>query len=1000
MVRLFKYPSQDRLLPVYLVALVLVIGVGVLALIKLNQIKDNLDILTNELAVDRALSKDIVSQILLPRFYANRYVRTQSQADLDRYNEAFANLDALLSRAGRLITNPQRAAMLSRINTTVEMYGATFEDVSMLVQNQQRVYDEVIDIQGLAFETTLTALRIHIAFLGEGSTSLAFGNVQAALHQMHLSTVRYLEEGDEKYAAIFEVNYQEALTLLHDLEVRLEEPEHREQVMELGDSMSIFYEGFQMIRADYARLRELLATMFDVLEPEISAAASEIATSIDLEFQAQNASSKALIGQTRFVLLVVTASAVLAGLGLGLVLNRYIAERYEAEQALRGYQDHLEHLVAARTAALTASNEQLRQEIAERERAEVALRQSETSLAQAQEIAHIGSWSWDIVEDRLEWSDEMYRLLGCKPGEPPTPTFDLGISRTHPDDRTAVQDTIQACRERGDAGFEMEFRTVPIDGQCRILQIQARLERGADGALTRLFGIDIDVTERHRTELALRQSKAAAEEANRAKSVFLANMSHELRTPLNAVLGFSQLMTRDPNLTPEQRDNLEIIQRSGEHLLALINDVLDLSRIEAGRVDVKPEPFDLHEMLLGLGEMFRLRADSKGLTVVFDLAPDVPQYIQADAGKLRQVLINLLGNAVKFTEHGGVTLTVVPSSRRISTDDLAGARRSATLHFEVRDTGVGIASDELDQLFDAFVQTESGRRSQQGTGLGLPISRQYVRMMGGDLSVRSELGKGSCFFFELSFEPPAPEEITSLQLAGSRRQILVDLEFAPRALMEDAYRILVVDDVASSRRLLEKLLTPLGFSVRTACDGQQAVALWEAWRPHLIFMDMRMPVMDGRTATQLIKSRYADIAPSEPEPIIVALTSSAFETDRTAILSSGCDDFISKPFRDIVVFEALERYLDVHFNYTTAPDTLTDVADRSSYQDLIVCMAAQPEPVRAALADAALNGDIERLERLVEEVRAQDAVLADALDALTYEFAYDQIMQLVEGGAA
>jgi PAS domain S-box-containing protein len=521
--------------------------------------------------------------------------------------------------------------------------------------------------------------------------------------------------------------------------------------------------------------------MFDELEPEISTTAAEMATSIDREFQVQNATSQTLIAQTRAVLLTTTAVAVLAGVSLAILLSRYLTERLQAENALRQYRDHLERLVEARTAELTRTNERLRQEIAERERTEAALRESEASLARAQEIGHLGSWSLDYTQDKAEWSDEMYRLLDLTPDDAQAPIFELGFSRVHPKDREALQTIYRESVDAGKSGFETEFRTVPIDGQTHTHRVLAEIEWGDDGEVARLFGIDIDITAQKQAEEALRRSeehfrqlfeanpfplvisqraggkilmanqaaadhmdlpmetliggttlnfyadsadrqsiirileqqgkvtnfvlrarthaglprvmllnviaferdaeslllvgfvdittqveaeevaqaaRAEAEAANRAKSMFLANMSHELRTPLNAILGFSDLMAHNSNLTREQYGNLRTIGRSGEHLLVLINDVLDLSKIESGKIELETELFDLQEMLLGLGEMFSLRAEEKDLTVVFDLAPDVPRYIRVDVGKLRQVLINLLGNAVKFTERGGITVRV------------------------------------------------------------------------------------------------------------------------------------------------------------------------------------------------------------------------------------------------------------------------------------------------------------------------------------------------------
>ncbi len=772
---------KTRLLPIYLVALILVVGIGGLALVRLNQISVTVDNLTNELAVDRALSKDIVSQIFLTRFYANRYVRTQDQRDLDAFNAAFAQLKALLVEADAQITCPERVTMLNRIDKAVATYGETFEEVTVLVKRRQRIYAEVLDIQNLAMENALLALRVDVGFSGNMDVFLAFGNLQSAIYQVHLDTARYLEEGNPKYAIQLASNYRKMLTALDSLEAILKSSRYGVYITEIRTAAQSYYEGFEVIRVDYVQSQALLTRMFDELEPEISMTAAEMAASIDQAFIAQNATSQRLIAQTRAVLLTTTAVAVLAGVGLAGLISRYLTERLQAERALRQYRDHLEHLVGVRTAELTQTNARLRQEIAERKRTEAALRESEASLARAQSIAHLGSWSLDVAQNKVEWSDEMYRLLGLTPGEPAEPSFDLGFIRTHPDDRAALQAIYEESLAVGRAEFEADFRTVPIDGQIRTLRMLAQVERNADGEVTRVFGVDVDITARKQAEEALRRSeenfrqlfeanpfpllisrheddeilmanqamadfldmplnelvgsrsmmlnvvpadhqtimrelakhgkvingilrvktrvdqqrvillnvvaieqqgqilrlagaaditaqieaeetaqaaRAEAEAANRAKSMFLANMSHELRTPLNAILGFSDLMARDPNLTREQRENLDTIERSGEHLLELINSVLDLSKIESGKAELEIKVFDLHEMLLSLGEMFSLRAEARDLTVVFDLAPGMPRYIRADVGKVRQVLINLLGNAVKFTERGGITVRV------------------------------------------------------------------------------------------------------------------------------------------------------------------------------------------------------------------------------------------------------------------------------------------------------------------------------------------------------
>ncbi len=476
----------------------------------------------------------------------------------------------------------------------------------------------------------------------------------------------------------------------------------------------------------------------------------------------------------------------------------------------------------------------------------------------------------------------------------------------------------------------------------------------------------------------MQRAKESAEAANHAKSAFLANMSHELRTPLNAILGFSELMRRDPQMTPMQRENLETIDRSGEHLLALINDVLEFSKIEAGRVELQEQDFDLHHLLVGLEEMFRMRATHKGLMLTFEQCPDLPQYIHADENKLRQVLINLLGNAVKFTDEGNVTLRMACKQEQDS---------RLTLIFEVADTGPGIAPEELEAVFDAFVQTESGQKSQEGTGLGLPISQQFVRMMGGQLKVHSTLGQGSVFTFDIVASRANASEVETAQPV--RR--VIGLEPG-----QPVWRLLVVEDRESNRQLLTKLLlgvsvrqggkTSPGFEVREATNGQEAIAIWKAWSPHLIWMDMRMPVLDGYAATRHIKA-----SPQGNATIIIALTASAFEEDRETVLAEGCDDFVRKPFRETEIFDMLAKHLDVRFIY----DNIADAAPtgKSLGSELTSeALTSLPADIVNDLHQATLEADAEWTLDLIQEIHSHNPTLAEKLRDLINDFRFDLVL--------
>ncbi len=494
--------------------------------------------------------------------------------------------------------------------------------------------------------------------------------------------------------------------------------------------------------------------------------------------------------------------------------------------------------------------------------------------------------------------------------------------------------------------------------------------------------LHMEIAERKRTEEALQQAKDAAEAANRAKSAFLANMSHELRTPLNAILGFTQLLARDSRLLPQHQEQLQVVERSGEHLLALINDILEMSKIEAGLTVLYHQSFDLHRLLTDLVEMFHLRASNKGLLLCVDQETEVPRYICTDENKLRQVLMNLLSNAIKFTQEGGITLR----ASRCTTEEypLAPDDRTVYLNFEVEDTGPGIEPDEVPRLFEAFTQTDSGQQTHEGTGLGLPISQHFVRLLGGTIEVESEPEQGAIFRF---FIPATLADATDVPAQRAIRRVV---GLAPA---QPTYRLLVIEDMWSNRKLMLNLLGSLGFDVREASNGQEGIALWETWQPHLIFMDMRMPVMDGYEATRHIKA-----TPQGQQTPIIALTAGAFEEERAIVLSAGCDDFIRKPFRENAIFDAIQKYVGVQYLYEDPPPAspfppdqrYTYAPDGGAGLSLSTLELLPDEQIRT-LHYASTLGDIEMLQRLIAHIKSDYPELAAHLHQLVETFRFDHI---------
>ena len=477
-------------------------------------------------------------------------------------------------------------------------------------------------------------------------------------------------------------------------------------------------------------------------------------------------------------------------------------------------------------------------------------------------------------------------------------------------------------------------------------------------------------------------ARDAAEEANRAKSAFLANMSHEIRTPMNAILGFSQLIRRDPSLTPQQAEHIETIHRSGEHLLALINDVLEMSKIEASGATYEPTNLDLHALLDSVAAMFKAPTSAKGLQ--FDVHRDesVPRWVRTDGAKLRQIIINLVGNAVKFTAKGGVAVWA-----RICAHEPEGETAAETqmrLGILVEDTGVGIPQDKLNKVFQHFEQTAIGSESEGGTGLGLAISREFARMMRGDITVTSQVGVGSIFRVDVPIEEGQADE------AEEEPDEPRVTALAPG---QDEIRILVVDDIESNRELLRKILEPVGFRVREATDGREAVDLVESWRPNLVVMDMKMPVMDGYEATSRIKA-----SPRGDETVVIAVTASAFEEDRQAVLDSGADDFLRKPFRDHELLAMIRTHLGVAYVHESPVDAAPVPGDEPDGLTR-EALGGLPKELVAQMEEATLNGYMGQLNALIDQVGEYDLRVSQALRELADHYEYDALSKLFGAGA-
>ncbi|MFZ4616183.1 MAG: ATP-binding protein [Rectinemataceae bacterium] len=655
------------------------------------------------------------------------------------------------------------------------------------------------------------------------------------------------------------------------------------------------------------------------------------------------------------------------------IINKAISLLVGAKEQLSIWNTRLEKTITERTQELVEANDELKRALVEQLQAQIATQQSE------QRYQSLVEWSPYAVivhrDGKMVYANPLaLEMFGAGSAQDL-----LGKSifdRIHPDCHAIVQERIRKAIDHGTEAPKIELKYRRLDGTAFDAEVQGR-PIVYEGTLSIQASLH-DITERRIAENTLRDVNASletatdiaihlkqqAEAANKAKSVFLANMSHEIRTPLNAIIGFSQLMKRDTGVSDSQKENIGAINVASAQLLSLINDILELSKIEAGRISLNPALADVHALLNEVQVIFRKQAEARQLQFTFEVADGVPRLALVDEGKLKQIFYNLIGNAVKFTREGGIAV-------RIGVRDLARSKMS--LVAEIQDSGAGIAENEMGRLFGRFEQLSAGMATGGGTGLGLALSRELAQLMGGDISVTSEAGKGSVFTFHVEIGEGEGLAITAV---NPRRIIGIKDR-------EEPHRILIVDDRQENRRVVAKLLGHAGFQTNEAVNGKEAIALFAEWEPHLILMDMRMPVMNGYEATQRIKS--TDRGKGTP---IVVLTASSFEEEKKSEIAGSIQGYLRKPFHEEELFAVVGNALGIEYNYEdemTAPAPGEGVEARGiSEEDL----AGLPDPLLCQMREALAVADFSLLGELIASIDTGHSALARRLSLLAsnYDF--------------
>ncbi len=478
---------------------------------------------------------------------------------------------------------------------------------------------------------------------------------------------------------------------------------------------------------------------------------------------------------------------------------------------------------------------------------------------------------------------------------------------------------------------------------------------------------EIEIRKKVEEELIL--AKLQAEQASNAKGIFLANMTHEIRTPLNAILGYSQILMRQKNLPGESLKQIETINSSGEHLLELINDILDMSKIEAGMIEVSKETFSLHSVMKQIENMFSVKTMRKGLDFKIIINENIPDLIKTDKSKFKQVLINLIGNAVKFTDKGSIHVEL-----KVYDED------PELLSISVTDTGKGIPDEFLKHIFAPFEQTSEGR-DRGGTGLGLPISRSFAIMLGGDITIRSTINEGSCFIFTVRYQAGDSAAITEAE--PGRRIVGIKNGITPK--------VLIVDDREVNRDILIRMLGPLGFTVKEASGGDEALELTKSWEPDLLLLDLIMPGINGRDVIKALKKN-----PQFSAIKIIVITASALEMEKKEILALGADSFIRKPFREISVLNEIQALFGLEYNYAYDEEKNENENSILSGEELAERLLLLSEDTRARFENALIKGDIEEIKSSIQIIKQMDMDLAQQIKYMADDFEFNSLIKILK----